>query len=120
MIDRLHGEESESHDQSDMYVHLNNGNMRRDTKKSFSPPLKVSNYKMKQEDFESSRNVQTTTKTQQHVITEDQKRTALRHYPAIRSEKDLASSSRITELDQTTKTFNVGKQHIIDEEERKR
>lgn len=84
-----------------MYSHLHRGNMnnkRRETKKSFSPPLKVNSYKVK-EDLDSSSRVQTTTKAQHHVITEDQKRSALRHYPALRSERDLASASRVTELD---------------------
>lgn len=63
--------ESESHEQSDLYSHLNKNSFAKkmSKKKSYSPPLKVNSNKVKDLDMSSKHN--TTIKIDHRVITED-------------------------------------------------
>lgn len=78
-------------------------NKMRENKKNFSPPLKVNSYKVN--DLEFSSRVGTTVKIENQIITEDLLENILKNYPTFNAH----SESPKTEMNETTKTFNVAK-----------
>lgn len=111
--------EEESHEQSEMYAHLNNKFQAPKAKARFSPPLKVNNAKAR--DLEETCKLETAVKKENVKITYDNQDLLKGQYPTFK-ESDSGSTGRNTQMNETSKTFTIGEdresQLLIKKEQR--